>query len=92
VRPARPAPARVLRLTTASPPALPPRRTLTRAIPPLLVGFGIALVPTPEGLSSAAWSYFALFVTVILAIVTEPVPAPVVGLAGVVTAALLGLV
>jgi L-tartrate/succinate antiporter len=71
---------------------MPPRRTLARAIPPIAVGFAIALVPTPEGLTGAAWSYFALFVTVILAIITEPVPAPVVGLAGVVAAAMLGLV
>jgi len=71
---------------------MPPRRTLARAIPPIVVGFAIALVPTPEGLSNAAWSYFALFVTVMLAIITEPVPAPVVGLAGVVGAAMLGLV
>jgi L-tartrate/succinate antiporter len=56
------------------------------------VGLAIALVPTPVGLSQAAWSYFALFVTVLIAIITEPIPAPVVGLAGVVTAAMLGLV
>jgi di/tricarboxylate transporter len=102
VRPAGPAAARVHGLTSvppssagppaAAPPAIPTRRTLTRAIPPLAVGFGIALIPTPEGLSAAAWSYFALFVAVILAIITEPVPAPVVGLTGVVAAAMLGLV
>ena len=57
-----------------------------------MVGLAIALVPTPAGLSPRAWSYFALFVTVILAIVTEPIPAPAVGLAGVVAAAMLGLV
>jgi di/tricarboxylate transporter len=52
----------------------------------------IALAPTPEGLSPRAWSYFALFVTVLIAIITEPIPAPAVGLAGVVAAAMLGLV
>jgi L-tartrate/succinate antiporter len=57
-----------------------------------VVGLAIALVPTPAGLSPRAWSYFALFVTVLIAIVTEPIPAPAVGLTGVVTAAMLGLV
>lgn len=56
------------------------------------MGLVLALLPTPAGLTPAAWSYFALFITVLIAIVTEPVPAPVVGLAGVVMAAMLGLV
>ncbi len=57
-----------------------------------MVGLAIAIAPTPAGLSPRAWSYFALFVAVIVAIVTEPIPAPAVGLAGVVAAAMLGLV
>src|SRR4029453_18075917 len=76
------------------PPALAPahRRALGRALPPLGVGLALALTPTPEGLTVEAWHYFALFAAVIIAIVTEPIPAAVVGLAGVVTAAMLGLV
>jgi len=61
-------------------------------LPPLGVGLALALTPTPAGLTPEAWHYFALFAAVIIAIVTEPVPAAVVGLAGVVTAAMLGLV
>ena len=76
------------------PPDLAPahRRTLTRALPPLLIGFALALVPTPAGLTPHAWHYFALFAAVIIAIITEPIPAAAVGLAGVVAAAMLGLV
>ena len=65
---------------------------LARVIGPLLLGSAIALVPVPEGLAPAAWYYFALFVTVITLIITEPVPAAALGLAGVVAAAVLGLV
>jgi L-tartrate/succinate antiporter len=76
------------------PPALAPahRRALGRALPPLGVGLALALTPTPEGLTVEAWHYFALFAAVIIAIVTEPLPAAVVSLAGVVAAAMLGLV
>ena len=76
------------------PPALAPahRRALGRTLPPIGVGLALALTPTPEGLTVEAWHYFALFAAVIIAIVTEPIPAAVVGLAGVVTAAMLGLV
>jgi len=68
------------------------RRTLKRTIAPVLVGAGLALLPTPHGLTPDAWYYFALFVAVIVAIITEPIPAPAVGLAGVVIAAMSGLV
>ena len=63
-----------------------------RVIGPLLLGGAIALVPAPEGLAPAAWHYFALFVTVITLIITEPIPAAAIGMAGVTAAAALGLV
>jgi L-tartrate/succinate antiporter len=63
-----------------------------RVIGPLLLGGAIALVPTPEGLAPEAWHYFALFVTVITLIITEPIPAAALGMAGVTAAAVLGLV
>ena len=63
-----------------------------RAIGPLLLGGAIALVPAPEGLAPAAWHYFALFVTVITLIITEPIPPAAIGMAGVTAAAVLGLV
>src|SRR5687767_724174 len=59
---------------------------------PALLGGAIALAPAPAGLSQGAWFYFALFVTVIVSIITEPIPAAAVGMAGVVAAAVLGLV
>jgi L-tartrate/succinate antiporter len=43
-------------------------------------------------LTPHAWYFFALFVATIAALVTEPIPSPVIGLLGVTTAALLGLV
>ncbi len=59
---------------------------------PLAVGLIIALLPPPHGLPANAWRYFALFVAVILWVIAEPLPAAVVALAGVVLAAISGLV
>ena len=67
-------------------------RPVARVVGPLLLGGAIALVPAPEGLAPAAWHYFALFVTVITLIITEPIPAAAIGMAGVTAAAVLGLV
>jgi L-tartrate/succinate antiporter len=70
-------------------------RTLSavaRVAVPLLLGGAIALVPTPAGLTPAAWHYFALFVSVITLIITEPIPAAAIGMAGVTAAAVLGFV
>src|SRR3989442_1086142 len=68
------------------------RRTIVRTIPPVAVAAVVALMPTPPGLSQDAWYYFALFAAVIVGIITEPIPAPAVGLTGVVIAAMSGLV
>ena len=65
---------------------------LVRVIGPVILGGALALVPVPEGLAPAAWYYFALFITVITLIITEPIPAAAIGMAGVVAAAVLGLV
>src|SRR5688572_5691552 len=65
---------------------------LARVIGPMLLGGAIAIAPVPAGLDSSAWHYFALFVTVITLIITEPVPAAALGMAGVTAAAVLGLV
>ena len=52
----------------------------------------IALLPLrPTGLAPHAWHYFAVFVAVILALITEPLPAAAVGWIGVTFAAVLGL-
>jgi L-tartrate/succinate antiporter len=65
---------------------------LARVVGPFLLGGAIALVPVPDGLPPAAWHYFALFVTVITLIITEPIPPAAIGMAGVTAAAVLGLV
>jgi L-tartrate/succinate antiporter len=64
---------------------------LWQAAFPVLTGIVLALIPAPQGLTPGAWHYFALFVTVILALVTEPLPAAAVGLIGVTFAAVSGL-
>lgn len=62
------------------------------ALAPLAAGAVILAVPAPAGLSTSAWLYFALFAAVIVALITEPIPGPVVGLLGVAVAAATGLV
>jgi len=58
---------------------------------PLAGGLIVALMPVPAGLSQEAWYYFALFVTVLLGLITEPIPATAVAFIGITTAAALGL-
>jgi L-tartrate/succinate antiporter len=65
---------------------------LRRAVVPLALGASIAVIPAPAGLTANAWHFFALFVATIAALITEPIPSPVIGLLGVTLAALLGLV
>jgi L-tartrate/succinate antiporter len=62
-----------------------------RAGLPLAVGTVVAVSPAPAGLAPHAWLYFAAFVTVILSLITEPMPAPAIGLIGVTVIAVLGL-
>ena len=66
--------------------------TARRAAVPLLLGVAIWLIPVPRGLTANAWSYFALCVAVIAALITEPLPGPVVGILGITAAAALLLV
>jgi L-tartrate/succinate antiporter len=63
-----------------------------RAGIPVLTGVALALIPPPDGLAPYAWRYFALFASVILALITEPIPAAAVGLLGVTFAATFGLI
>ena len=46
----------------------------------------MASLPIPAGLPVNAWYYFALFVTVIVMLVTEPLPGPAAGLIGITAA------
>ncbi|MGH9148076.1 MAG: DASS family sodium-coupled anion symporter, partial [Vicinamibacterales bacterium] len=59
---------------------------------PLAIGSAIALAPVPADLPPNAWYYFALFTTVIAAMIAEPIPGAALGLIGVILAAVLGLV
>lgn len=67
-------------------------RSIWRALAPLSIGALIGLTPVPQGLSVNAWHYFALFAAVITGVITEPVSPAVLGLGGVVLAAMFGLV
>jgi len=65
---------------------------LWRAIVPVGAGVGLALLPPPPGLAVFAWHYLALFVAVILALITDPLPPAAAGLMGVTFAGVFGLV
>lgn len=58
------------------------RRSWLRVAIPLAVWAGLLLVPAPSGLEPNAWSYFALFAAVIVALVLEPIPASAIGVIG----------
>jgi L-tartrate/succinate antiporter len=58
----------------------------------VVLGLLVAWLPPAEGLGANGWYYFALFVAVIVALITEPLPGPVVGLIGVTLASTLRLV
>jgi L-tartrate/succinate antiporter len=59
---------------------------------PLAAACLILLLPVPDGLTPAAWRYTAVFVFVVVGLITEPVAAPVIGFIGLCTAAVLRLV
>jgi len=63
-----------------------------RILAPFAAGLVVVAIPVPAGLEPKAWLYFALFVAVIAGVITEPIPAAAVGLAGVVVGAVSGLV
>ena len=63
-----------------------------KALVPVLLALAIWLLPVPQGLTPAAWAYFALFAAVVLALVLEPVPPALAGMFGVTLAAILRLV
>jgi L-tartrate/succinate antiporter len=88
--------------TTISPervPAAPPTPSvqavvtppgkLWKALVPIAVAIGIALIPPPEGLAPHAWYYFAIFAGVIVGLMLEPLPGGAIGLIGMATVAVL---
>lgn len=62
---------------------------LIKGLIPIAVAVLIWLLPVPEGLKPQAWTYFALFVGVVVGLIIEPVPAALVGLIGIAVACLL---
>ena len=58
----------------------------------MAVGGFLLLAPVPSNLAPEAWRYFALFAAVVLALITEPLPGPVIGILGITAAATLRLV
>ena len=58
----------------------------------MAVGGLLLLVPAPSDIAPAAWRYFALFAAVLVALITEPLPGPVIGILGVTAAAATRLV
>ncbi len=63
-------------------------RTLT-ALLPLVIGISMVMMAPPPGLAQYSWWYLSLFVTVIVGLIVEPVPAAAVGFLGVTAAAVL---
>jgi L-tartrate/succinate antiporter len=68
------------------------KSAVRKAVMPVLVGGVIILLPSPQGLNQNAWFYFALFVSVILGLILEPIPAAAIGVIGVTLAATFRLV
>jgi len=66
-----------------------PRHLALAALLPLAIGITMALLPPPPGLAQYSWWYLSLFVTVIVGLIVEPVPAAAVGFLGVTVAAVL---
>jgi L-tartrate/succinate antiporter len=63
-----------------------------RALVPVAGAALVLVLPPPSGLPATAWRYFAVFLAVILGLITEVFPGAVVGLIGITVAAVLGLV
>jgi L-tartrate/succinate antiporter len=60
-------------------------------IAPLAAGVLVLALPRPEELTPQAWRYLALFVAVIVSLVTDAVPGAVAGLAGITLATVFDL-
>ncbi len=65
-------------------------RTFWRAAAPVVAWPAIALLPHPTAITTNAWNYLALFISVILALILEPIPPAAVGLAGVTLSMVVG--
>ena len=59
---------------------------------PIIVLLVVWFIPAPEGLTTNAWHFMAIFFAVVVGLIVEPVPAALVGFAGVSLVAVLGLI
>lgn len=65
------------------------KNKLANMLVPLAVWALLVAIPVPQGLTPFAWYYFAIFATVIVGLILEPLPGSLIGLLGIsVTAAL----
>jgi len=70
----------------------PKSNRLLRALIPIIAGLIVLMIPKPADLPFNAWAYLALFVAVIVGLITEPLPSAAIGFIGIVVAAVFGLV
>jgi anion transporter len=63
-----------------------------RTLFPILVWLTIYLLPSPAGLNSNQWHYFAIFAAVISGLILESMPVGAVGLIGLTAAGILGYI
>ncbi len=62
-----------------------------KATAPIALALVIAVIPSPAGLDQGAWFFFAIFASVIVALILEPIPPAATGFVGVFLIASLGL-
>ena len=63
-----------------------------KLLAPVLVVLVMWFIPAPEGLSQNAWHFLAIFLAVVVGLILEPIPAALIGFAGVALIAALGLI
>src|SRR5574344_1729198 len=63
-----------------------------KLLAPVLVAVVMWFIPAPEGLSQNAWHFLAIFLAVVVGLILEPIPAALIGFAGVALIAALGLI
>lgn len=63
-----------------------------KLLAPVLVALILWFIPAPEGLSSNAWHFLAIFLAIVIGLILEPIPAALIGFSGVSFIAALGLI
>jgi len=70
---------------------LPSRQRLWRWAAVLGVGFAVAVIPRPEGVSADAWNLLAVFVATVAGLTLQPLPGGAMVLLGVGASVVLGV-